>query len=240
MRYARVVWSSAVCASLAMACAHGERNSFDDALSETEPTNQKFLEDGGLRTTEELSSRDATAWLGDSASNVTTDSSTRADAGGTTSPVDAGRGDARVDASGPRVDAGPVDCTPALSCATSSTGGQYLMAGDVAGHMSLRGGYPTFFQFTVSESSGYLIDVGARFKLQSPASTAYEVLVYPMGANTTPICTTPEARGTNVLSTRREASGSQSYTVVVEVRGISGQCGTGEWVLDIDAAPTPR
>ena len=161
-------------------------------------------------------------------------SDARADAG----PTDAGT-DARADA-GP-VDAGPVDCSSAITCATASSGGQYLIVGDDPNaHIGLRGGYPTFFQLTISEMANTLTDLGARLKLSSPAGAQYELLLYPINSAS---CASPlvengrTLRGTNVLTSRVDAQGSQTYAVVVEVRAVSGTCGRGEWTLNIDAEP---
>lgn len=265
MRYARGLSASLFVGFTLLACAHGDRSyTEEDAIENSGNQNpndgvdavgvdtaQPQLdsntevdapaeEDAGDITTEDAAD-DSGSVLVDAGSDARADtgptdagSDARADAG----PTDAGT-DARADA-GP-VDAGPVDCSSAITCATASSGGQYLIVGDDPNaHIGLRGGYPTFFQLTISEMANTLTDLGARLKLSSPAGAQYELLLYPINSAS---CASPlvengrTLRGTNVLTSRVDAQGSQTYAVVVEVRAVSGTCGRGEWTLNIDAEP---
>ncbi len=264
MRYARGLWVSSVISCLVLACAHGERTGLEDDSLQSAPSNQNPLLDAVVGAASDgAPSRDAQRAPGDADSlqdtSMPADASEVSDAVAAidsgrpgASSADSGRADATVDsgvdasrtdarppgADAARADAGPVACESAITCATSDVGGQYLIVGDEDGrHIGLRGGYPTFFQLTVSESSGYLIDLGARLQLSSPASANYELRVYPSSPGT---CASASLRGANVLSSRVDAAGSQSYMVIVEVRAVSGTCGLGEWTLDIDSEPNEQ
>ncbi len=261
MRYARDVWGPMVIAAWLAACAHGERTGLDDELLGSADTSQNSVSQDAAK--DGASSILVDAWSDVDgallqADGAALDASTEADAAlsGDSSLVepdasivtlDAGRPDAavvKVDSGTPKLDAGAPDagnvnlCVNPFSCATSASGGTYIITGDVSGQrVDLQGGFPTFFQLTISESSSELIDLGARLRLTSPVGAAYELRVYAYDVNEAPSCSMLTLRGTNVLTSRVDTKNRITYAVVVEIASISGQCGQAQWSLRIDSEP---
>lgn len=157
-------------------------------------------------------------------------------------PTDAGPSDGAAGDGGPGGDAGPGACASPNRCQTAEELDE--MSGDTGGgQVTLAGTTSKWFKIPITdEVDAPGGDIKARFELQSPAGTNFDLFVYVADDASNQNCSAPTTKSEKPAGQLDTASVKWGDTpivnndrlVTVEVRHVSGACAQGtRWQLQI-------